>query len=67
MDRKHENVLQMRALAAQLRDHAAETSQEIFKCKLEAAAAELEEAARDSEAFQFVKLPEKGNGHGYER
>jgi hypothetical protein len=34
---------------------------------LEAAAAELEEAVRDSETFQFVKLPEKENGHGYGR
>jgi hypothetical protein len=45
----HESPLATRALAARLRAHAAETSLETFKRKFEKAAAELEEAARDSE------------------
>ncbi len=42
---KSEQALKMRALAARLRAHAAETSVEMFRRKFEAAAAELEEEA----------------------
>ena len=64
-----EQPLKMRVLAAQLREHAAETSLETFKRKFEAAAAELERAALDAESrvFRFVRLPEKGNDRGYGR
>jgi len=64
-----EQVLKMRVLAAQLRDHAADTSVELFKQKFEAAATELEHAALDieSQVFQFVRLPGKGSGHEYGR
>jgi hypothetical protein len=48
-----EQCREMRALAAQLRDHAAETALEMFKRKFEKAATELEEAARDSESPQL--------------
>ena len=40
-----QQAVKMRALAAQLRAHAAETSVELFRRKFEAVAAELEEAA----------------------
>ena len=43
-------ALKMRALAARLRAHAAETSVEMFRRKFEAVAAELEEAASRMEA-----------------
>ena len=48
-DSTSERVLEMRALAAQLRLHAAETSLEMFRRKFETAAGELEEKARDLE------------------
>jgi hypothetical protein len=38
----------LHALAAELRAYAAETTIDMFKCKFEKAAAELEEAARSS-------------------
>jgi hypothetical protein len=64
MDRAHERVLQMRALAAQLRGHAAETSLEIFQCKFLATAAELEKAALNAEnRTRFSLVP--GNGPEY--
>ncbi len=44
-----EQSQEMRALAAQLRVHAAETALEMFKRKFEKAATELEDAARESE------------------
>jgi hypothetical protein len=40
-----EKAVKMRALAARLRAHAAETDMEMFRCRFEAVAAELEEAA----------------------
>jgi hypothetical protein len=44
-----ERVLEMRALAAQLRRHAAETALDMFRRKFEMTACELEEKARDLE------------------
>ena len=40
----------MRTLAAQLRGHAAETSIDLYRRKLEGIASELEEAALDAES-----------------
>jgi hypothetical protein len=40
-----QQAVKMRALAARLREHACETSVEMFRCKFEAVAADLEEAA----------------------
>jgi hypothetical protein len=45
-----QQAVKMRALAARLRAHAAETAVEIFRRKFEAVAADLEEAARRAEA-----------------
>ena len=45
----YDPALKMRALAAQLRAHAAETSMELFRHKLESAASELEEQAVNAE------------------
>jgi hypothetical protein len=47
-----ERVSEIRALAAQLRMHAAETSVQMFRCKFEAAALELEQRAMDAESRQ---------------
>jgi len=46
----HEPALKMRALAAQSRGHAAETSIAHFRHKLDSAASELEERAVDMES-----------------
>ena len=76
-----ERVSEIRALAAQLRMHAAETSVQMFRRKFEAAALELEQQAMDAESRQrfdtaelnfptrfpdAVRLPGKGNDRGYE-
>ena len=45
-----DTALKMRALAAQLRAHAAETSMDHFRRKFEVAASELEENALDIES-----------------
>ena len=45
-----QQAVKMRALAARLRAHAAESSMEIFRRKFEAVAADLEEAASRMEA-----------------
>jgi hypothetical protein len=45
-----QQAVKMRALAARLRAHAAESSLEIFRRKFEAVAADLEEAASRMEA-----------------
>jgi hypothetical protein len=49
-------TLKMRTLAARLRAHAAETSLENFRRKFEAAAAELEKAARAIESRAKSRL-----------
>ena len=46
----HDPGLKMRALAAQLRAHAAETTVEHFRSQFERVASELEEAAADAES-----------------
>jgi hypothetical protein len=46
----YEPALRKRALAAQLRAHAAETSVELFRHKFESAASELEEQAVNAES-----------------
>ena len=67
MERGHEKALQMRILAARLRDQAAETSLEIFQDKFRATAAELEKAALNAEnRTRFLSLvPGMGNDPGY--
>ena len=45
----HDPALKMRALAAQLRAHAADTTVEHFRRQFERVASELEEAAMDTE------------------
>ncbi len=45
----HDPALKMRALAAQLRGHAADTTVEHFRRQFERVASELEEAALDTE------------------
>jgi len=67
MERGHEKALQMRTLAARLRDQAAETSLEIFQDKFRATAAELEKAALDAEnPTRFLSLvPGMGNDPEY--
>ena len=62
-----ENILTMQALAARFRAHAAETSLEIFRCKFEAAAEELERLAgtRLIKLASFRGSPDKGNDPGY--
>jgi len=45
-----DTALKMRALAAQLRAHAAETGMDHFRRKFEVAASELEENALDIES-----------------
>jgi len=57
MERGHEKASQMRALAARLRGHAAETSLKIFQDKLQAMAADLEEAARRCENAALGQEP----------
>jgi hypothetical protein len=44
-----ETAVKMRALAAQLRSHAAETSMDVYRRKFEGTASELEEAAVNTE------------------
>ena len=72
-DRTSENVLRMRALAAQMRGHAAETCQESFRRKFEAVAADLELRAdledQPFPAYPFpaARFPGTGNGRGYWR
>ena len=67
MERGHEKALQMRILAARLRDQAAETSLEIFQDKFLATAAELEKAALNAEdRTHFLSLvPGMGNDPEY--
>lgn len=50
MESAFESALKIRALAAQLRAHAAETSIEHFRHKFEITASELEEQAVDVES-----------------
>lgn len=63
----HENVLAMQALAAQFRAYAAETSLEMFRCKFEATAQELERLAGVSsdQRTSVRKFPDTGSGRGY--
>jgi hypothetical protein len=63
-----ENVLTMQALAARFRAYAAETSLEIFRCKFEAAAEELERLAsltKRSNVRGSVGSPGTGSDRGY--
>ena len=68
-----DRALEMRALAAQMRRHAAETAQDFFRSKLEMAAAELEEKARGLEEGYWDDWPAGSaamphgteNGRGY--
>ena len=48
--------LRMRALAARLRAHAAETCVDHFRRKFETAAAKLEESATDAESRARARL-----------
>jgi hypothetical protein len=73
-DRTPERVLRMRALAAQLRTHATETTLEVFQRRFEAVAAELEQRADIEGRFYFLprrlevsRAPDKGSGRGYGR
>jgi hypothetical protein len=50
MDDYAQDAFNMRAIAAQLRVHAAETDQAIFRRKFEGMACDLEEAAVDAES-----------------
>lgn len=67
-ERGHENVLTMQALAARFRAYAAETSLEMFRCKFEATAEELERLASLTMHSNVRGLapPGRGSGRGYE-
>ena len=52
----HDPALRMRALAAQLRGHAAETTVDHFRRKFERVASELDEAAMDAESRARFRL-----------
>jgi len=66
---RQDDILAMQALAARLRAHAAETSLEIFRCKFEAAAEELEREAGAPLTIQpnvrGLAPPDRGSGRGY--
>jgi hypothetical protein len=76
-DRTPERVLRMRALAAELRTHATETTLESFQRRFEAVATELEQRADIEDYFlphlldfptpisHDPRFPDKGNGRGY--
>jgi hypothetical protein len=79
-DRTPERVLRMRALAAELRTHATETTLESFQLRFEAVATELEQRANIEDYFPLLdfptprssdlrspdpRFPDKGNGRGY--